>query len=312
MAVIYRITNMANNHYYVGSAESFARREWQHKYALKRNEHKNPRLQAAWNKYGSEMFVFEVIEEVPEGRTAFDIENTYLMRCVGELDCYNINTDAYVPRLGVPHTEESKEKMRRATQLVLSESRGGKFIPTVETRARMSAAAKGNQNALGYKRTDAEREAIRQRTMGNQNFAGKQHTEETKGKLRRPLRAVLPDGTVREFVGVSAAGAALGVPYPMLVRSTKSGMPVQKGRLAGWFFSYADEASRAPSIPEEYIHYPRSRSQAKAESAKQYFTGVPCARGHIGPRAVKGACIFCRRGDEKAARTKPVDTPPTT
>ena len=47
MAVIYRITNMANGKYYIGSAESFARREWQHKYDLRRGVHKNPRLQAA-------------------------------------------------------------------------------------------------------------------------------------------------------------------------------------------------------------------------------------------------------------------------
>ena len=47
MAVIYQITNMVNNKYYIGSAESFARREWQHKYDLKRNAHKNPRMQAA-------------------------------------------------------------------------------------------------------------------------------------------------------------------------------------------------------------------------------------------------------------------------
>ena len=50
MAVIYQITNMVNGKYYIGSAESFARREWQHKYDLKRGAHKNPHLQASWNK----------------------------------------------------------------------------------------------------------------------------------------------------------------------------------------------------------------------------------------------------------------------
>ena len=108
MAVIYRITNMANDHYYIGSAESFERRRWQHVYDLKRNQHKNPRLQAAWKKYGADMFVFEVLEEVPEGRSTFDVENTYLIRCVSQPDCYNINADAFAPTLGQVLSEETK------------------------------------------------------------------------------------------------------------------------------------------------------------------------------------------------------------
>lgn len=304
MAVIYRITNMSNGNYYIGSAESFARREWQHKYELKRGTHKNPRLQAAWNKYGAEMFVFEVIEEVLEGRTTFDVENTYLMKCVGQPDCYNINVDAYTPRLGIPHTDASKLKMSISVNKTLADGRGGKFIPTDETKAKMAAAAKGNQNALGYKRTDAEKAAIRQRTLGNQNFLGKKHTETTKQKLRRPIYALLPDGTRKDFLGVYEAGVELDTPYPMLVRICKAGKPVIKGKFSGWQFFYADADASPVTIPEEYKHLPRSRSEAKAAGAKNYFTGIPCERGHTSLRATKGTCIACRREDEKQLRHK--------
>lgn len=300
MAVIYRITNMLTGGYYIGSAESFERRKWQHTYDLKRGAHKNPRMQAAWNAYGADAFVFEVLETVPEGRVAFDIENTYLMRCVGQPDCYNVNVNAYVPRLGIPHREDSKQKISDAVQLALAAGKAGRFIPTEETRAKMSAAAKGNTNARGYKRTAEEREAIRQRTLGNQNFLGKKHAEATKDAMRRRLAARLPDGSVQEFVGVSAAGEVLGVPYPMLVRSAKAGRPVARGKLAGWFFFYPDAPTSAPVIPAEFAHLPRTRSQAKAEGAAQYFTGLPCERGHFSPRAVKGTCIACRREDDKA------------
>jgi len=302
MAVIYRITNMSNGNYYIGSAESFARREWQHKYDLKRGAHKNPRLQAAWNKYGAEMFVFEIIEEIPEGVATFDVENTYLVKCVGQPDCYNINVDAYVPRLGIPHTEASKLKMSISMHKVLADGRGGKFIPNEQTRSKMSEALKGNQNALGYKRTDAEKEAIRQRTLGNQHFLGKTHTEATKQKLRRPIYALLHDGTRKDFVGVSEAGVELNTPYPMLVRLCKTNKLVTKGKFSGWQFFYADADATPVVIPDEYKHYPRSRSEAKATGAKQYFTGIPCDRGHISLRATKGTCITCRRGDEKQLR----------
>ena len=244
MAVIYRITNMATGDYYIGSAESFERRKWQHAYDLKRGVHKNPRLQAAWNKYGADMFVFEVLEVVPDDRHVFDIENTYLMKCVGQSDCYNINTDAFTPRLGIRHSDATKEKIRKAVAAALAAGKGGKFVPSAETRAKMSAAAKGNRSALGYKRSAEEREAIRQRVRGNKNFLGKRHSEESKSKMRKPFAAILPDGSRRDFIGVHAAGVELGVPYPMLVRSAKSGKPMAKGRLAGWLFFYVNEPPR--------------------------------------------------------------------
>ena len=108
MAVIYRITNMANGKYYIGSAESFARREWQHKYDLRKGIHKNPRLQAAWNKYGADMFVFEIIEEVPDGESQLAWEDRHLSVHVGLPECYNINTSAEAPRLGIPMSDASK------------------------------------------------------------------------------------------------------------------------------------------------------------------------------------------------------------
>jgi len=42
---------------------------------------------------------------------------------------------------------------------------------------------------------------------------------------------------------------------------------------------------------------PKTRSEAKASGAAHYFTGEPCARGHIAPRKTKGACINCMKED---------------
>ncbi len=60
---IYKITCRATGKVYVGSAVNMYRR-W-HSYHLpdlRRNTHHNPYLQAAWNKYGEDVFVCEAIE----------------------------------------------------------------------------------------------------------------------------------------------------------------------------------------------------------------------------------------------------------
>lgn len=244
MAVIYRITNMANGKFYIGSAESFARREWQHKYALRRNEHKNPRLQAAWNKYGEEMFVFEVIEEIPEGGDQLVCEDKWLRGCVGKPECYNVNTLATAPRLGIVLSEEAKGNIsegRKGKHAGEAHYRYGKTV-SEETKAKIGNAQRGKPKAPGRKVSEEGRAKIRAAAAAGHygHWAGRNHTEEAKDKMRRPIYVVLPDGTRRDFVGVSAAGKELGVAYPMLVRSMKAQKPIAKGKLAGWLFAYVD------------------------------------------------------------------------
>ena len=38
---------------------------------------------------------------------------------------------------------------------------------------------------------------------------------------------------------------------------------------------------------------PKTRSEAKAQGAKYYFTGEPCKHGHVAPRKTKGVCVEC-------------------
>jgi group I intron endonuclease len=299
MAVIYRITNMANGKFYIGSAESFARREWQHKYALRRNEHKNPRLQAAWNKYGEEMFVFEVIEEIAPDRNAFDIENTYLHKVVGQEDCYNINTDAVGMRTGIKLTAETKQRISTNRKGKHGGEKHYRFGKTVseETKAKIGDAQRGKPKAPGRKVSEEGRAKIQAAAAAGHysHWEGRTHTEGAKTKLRRPIYAVLPDGTRRDFAGTALAGEELGVPYPMLVRAMKAQKPLSRGKLAGWQFFYADQEAKLLEVPEEFKHLPRTRQQAKTEGAKEYFTGLPCAHGHISLRLTKGSCVACRK-----------------
>lgn len=299
MAVIYRITNMANGKFYIGSADSFARREWQHKYYLRRNEHKNPHLQAAWNKYGEEMFVFEIVETIPEGEDQLVWEDKWLRECVGKADCYNVNTLATAPRLGLTLSEESKAQLsanRKGKHAGENHYRYGQTVSD-EVRQKIGNTQRGKPKKPGRKVSEEGRAKIlASAAAGNySHWEGRNHTEEAKEKMRRPVIALLPDGTRREFKGIALAGEELGTPYTMLVRICRDKKPVVRGKFAGWQFFYADEEPTPVVIPEEFKHLPRTRQQAKEEGAKQYFTGIPCTHGHLSPRLTKGTCVACRK-----------------
>lgn len=116
---IYKITNLVNNKVYIGQTNrKTVEKRWNdHKSALNRNGHGNKHLQSAWNKYGSDSFKFEILEQFQPDMN-FDIDN---------LERYWIKTlDSQNPIKGYNKTGGGE---------------GGK--PTEETRAKMSAAKKG-------------------------------------------------------------------------------------------------------------------------------------------------------------------------
>ena len=57
---IYQIINQITNEKYVGQTTNFSRRKQNHLSALKNNNHPNPKLQNAWNKYGEQNFIWKV------------------------------------------------------------------------------------------------------------------------------------------------------------------------------------------------------------------------------------------------------------
>lgn len=62
---IYCIENIDTHKKYIGQSKNIYKRWVDHKWALNNNIHDNDYLQKAWNKYGSEHFVFNIIEVCP-------------------------------------------------------------------------------------------------------------------------------------------------------------------------------------------------------------------------------------------------------
>lgn len=114
---VYKITNSINGKFYIGSAKDVDYRWDEHRQYLNGGYHINPKLQNAWNFYGGDKFLFEIVEETSSDKLILlEREQHYLdlfkpyMRDIG----YNICPTAYGGDniTHNPNKEEFVEKMR--------------------------------------------------------------------------------------------------------------------------------------------------------------------------------------------------------
>ena len=308
MAVIYQITNMLTGDFYIGSAQSFARREWQHRYHLRRGDHKNPHMQASWNKYGEEAFVFEIIEGAADGSDILELENKYLHECVGRDDCFNVNKDAKLSRLGQTLSEDSRAKIsanRKGKGSGENHYRYGQTV-SAEVRAKISKAQKGRPSPMrGKKMSEGGRENIKASVKRGKDshFYGKR--PDNADDLQKAVTVQYSDGREATYPSLTHIRDTFGVSIATIIRACKRGKRVETGAFAGCVLWYADgppPPSATAKVPDQYAHLPRTRAEAKQVGAKQYFTGMPCKHGHIAPRYTKGECVVCSSESSKARR----------
>lgn len=113
---IYKITNIINNKFYIGSTtESFAKRWKNHITSLRRNTHKNEYLQNAFNKYGENSFMFSILE-LCNKNDCLSREQIYLNEVLG-INCYNINPNA----TALCNTKETIDKQIKSRKLFYKE-----------------------------------------------------------------------------------------------------------------------------------------------------------------------------------------------
>lgn len=157
-AGVYLISNNVNGKCYVGSTIHLNRRRLEHFSALANCKHVNAHLQNAYNKYGREVFDFEILEVV-----AIDdsIKETLLKREQFWIDNlkpeYNILLVAG-SSLGYHHTNETKKKISASTTGVkkseeharhIREGQSGRTL-TKEHRIKLSEAAKHRKSPSNH------------------------------------------------------------------------------------------------------------------------------------------------------------------
>lgn len=168
---VYRIVHIDTGRTYVGQAADLNKRWTLHRSRLNAGTHHAPHLQACWTKYGSEAFLFEIIEEC-----AVDLLDKVEQRYLDEWQP-NFNTAKIArTRRGVPHSEETKAKMR-ASML------GKKLPPRSEEYKEGCRARK-----LGSRHSDETRAKMSATHRANGVWTGRQHSDEAKAKISNASR----------------------------------------------------------------------------------------------------------------------------
>jgi group I intron endonuclease len=163
---IYLIKNITNNKVYIGSAINIPKRWSQHKKLLKEGKHHSKHLQSAWNIYGEQSFIFEIIEQVLNADHLISYEQVYLdyYKSYEDEKGYNIYKTAGSP-YGIKRSEETKKKMSQAkTGIKHSEEHKRKIREaktgikhSEETKKKMSEAARNMSEETKKKMSEANR-----------------------------------------------------------------------------------------------------------------------------------------------------------
>jgi group I intron endonuclease len=234
---IYKIINVVNNKFYVGSAVDLKRRKAQHFSKLRTGKHNNRHLQATWLKYGEQAFVFAVVEELPDDADLLAAENVWLKEHVGKSYCYNVAIDAVSPGRGMGG---EKHPMWGKT-----------FSHTVEAKAKMAAASTGRPQSeksiaatrarlIGKPKSTEVRAKISATMSGEGNYWFGKKRPDHSARMCRAVAAISPDGCVTNFVSIKALMGALALPSPTVNSALKSGKQLVKGVRKGWSFKYID------------------------------------------------------------------------
>ena len=198
---IYKIVNLKNGKFYLGSSKNTTRRWARHKSALKHNKHHCTYLQRSWNKHGEKHFIFEVIKEMPgatepellaeEAKLTSELKPQYNIGSVGGGDNLTNN----------PNREEIIEK------IVISMKERISKMTEQERKEKLGHPGDKNPNWQGgiskYYCVDCGIEIYygSNRCMdcskkGTQNpFYGKHHSEESKRKSSLKMKGRLPSNT---------------------------------------------------------------------------------------------------------------------
>ena len=203
MIGIYKITNSITGKIYIGSSIDIDLRIKNHFKCLRGNYHRNNHLQLSFNKYSEINFVWEVIcecekDELLKKETEYILKYKSFDRKVG----YNILINAEHSRLGIKHSQETKNK--------ISEKQKGKKITKEHSDKIVKNLINGSsfsdelKKRLSEERTKFDKKGVENLIkLYNNGFNQKQIsdiTNSSKTLINRIFKKLINEGLVKKGI----------------------------------------------------------------------------------------------------------------
>lgn len=180
MQGVYEIRNTVNGKKYVGSSIDIEKRWREHRHHLNKGAHGNSHLQAAWDKYGSKVFAFRVIEQVDDIQSLVQREQWWLdnVRASGA-QTYNVGDCVDCPTRGIQFNAERKAELSIRTKQLWEDpdyrtkttaAHIGRVV-SEETRRKMSEAHTGQKPTA--QAIEASRRAIEHKWRNDEEYCKK-------------------------------------------------------------------------------------------------------------------------------------------
>jgi group I intron endonuclease len=241
---VYRIVNLTNGKVYIGSTKGFKQRAYQHETRLNSGRHHNKHLLASWQKYGTEKFLFEILEvtngTLVERRKA---EQRYVdLYLKNWEECYNLNRyvalgdgpwsktpeltrlKMRIAKLGKPRGPQGEETKRK-----IGLANSGKKR-SKEELARLKIAMLGKRHSLKTRRRISE--TMKRKNLKPPSWKGKQHSEATKEKMSKTVYQLDSSGSlISTFTSTQQASLSTGVDSGSISKCCNG-----KRKAAGGFF----------------------------------------------------------------------------
>lgn len=192
MGYIYQIRNTVNNKKYIGETIQEPEKRWkEHIYTIKQGKNCCPMLAKAVNKYGLDKFEFKVLIICFDG-DRLHYEKQYIEKLNTIVpNGYNVAKGGYGGGafIGKKHTEETKQRLReinRVRYAELSEETKQKIINSSRTPEALEKQREAMKRVYAMPSQNRNRNKLSEETKQKISNAikGKQHSEETKKKLR--------------------------------------------------------------------------------------------------------------------------------
>jgi group I intron endonuclease len=243
-AVIYKIINIQNAKFYIGSSTVLAARWRKHTRDLRANKHHCPHLQSAWNKYGEDSFVFRVVEVVEQQEQLPAAEQRWLNEHHGKAHCYNFAKYVDNSNRGIVRADSHKQALSAA----LTEFYKNNPHPALGRQHSEESKARMRSNRAGKPVAESTRELLRLANIGKTASAETRAklSAQRKGKVRSEDHAAKFNKAVVEVVSgviypsLKAVKEAFGMSSGMLAKALAADKPLAKGKNIGKHFKYVD------------------------------------------------------------------------